>query len=135
MSKYFVYLILFSFFQSCAQQTRLELLETEYIEPEVEGKVIDVEIWKGDILAITVDKKEDNRIGVINYRKILDQIRPGQYFKKVGNSNKCYVRNNDSILYFDIINLDLIPLNLKDSLKHYARWPEEKLYKSFKIDK
>lgn len=134
MKNYLLQLILLLTVSACSQQTRLEMFKNEYIFPQVEGEIIDTELWKGNILIITFKGTDGRQTGVLNQRSVLNEITKGKYFKKFENSNKCFVKDKDSILFFDSINLELIPKMERDSMQNFMRWPTEKLNKKLKIE-
>lgn len=110
---------------SCENRTYIEILKKEYIPKELEGGIDSIELWKGSILSLQIkNKSKIEKISVHTDYKILMQIRKGDYFKKIANSNKCIIKRGDSIINIDC---NQFTDEERDSLGKIQEWkPEEK---------
>ena len=111
-------------FISCEDKSWIKYLKTEYIPKSSEGKIEDIELGKGSILGLKMmplsGKEED--ISIHTDFEILMQIKKGDYFKKIANSNKCIIERGDSIIYIDCYRLTD---QERDSLGKIEEWKLE----------
>jgi len=122
-------LIYFSFIVfcfSCDNRTALEIYKEELIIPEFEGIVDSTELWKGGGLVVSLKEKKET-VGITNDNSILKEIKKGDFFKKLPNSNKCYIKRGDSIFYFDCVSLKRLDEKTKDSLREVKQWDRNKI--------
>ncbi len=107
---------------SCDNRSRAEHLR-DYLQDELlpkgfQGIIKKTELWKGCSYAIDIKTKTGKieEISINNNCEILFQIKKGDYFNKIANSNKCSIARNDSIIYIDCIDLNKKPKNDKSLL-------------------
>ncbi|WP_284461547.1 hypothetical protein [Chryseobacterium sp.] len=88
----------------------------DYFPTEINGKIYDFMPIKGGSLALMIHaQKKDKGITVMNFLQVRAKIKKGMYFKKLPNSNQCYIINGDSIMYFNCYERSF--LVEKDSIK------------------
>ncbi|MEN2436562.1 hypothetical protein AAH994_14190 [Weeksellaceae bacterium A-14] len=77
-------------------------MKSDYFSKKISGKIYDMTPVKGGSLSLSIrtDSKDDG-INIRNSDVVLKNIKKGIYFKKIPNSNQCYIINKDSIMYFD----------------------------------
>ncbi|WP_143330434.1 hypothetical protein [Chryseobacterium sp. YR221] len=91
-------------------------MEKEYFPESLHGKIYDIMPIKGGSLALMIHaQKKDKGITVMNFLQVRAKIKKGMYFKKLPNSNQCYIINGDSIMYFNCYERSF--LVEKDSIK------------------
>ena len=110
---------------SCDNRTNIKILRDEYLPRSIEGKIIEIELWRGSILSLTLkNSSTEKKISIHTDYEILMQIKSGDYFKKFANSNKCFIKRGDSIIYIDCTQLSD---EERDSLGNIQEWkPQEK---------
>src|SRR5690606_19647309 len=84
---------------NCDNRTTVEMYKEELITPAFEGIVNSTELWKGGGLIVSLTEKKQT-VGITNDHSVLEEIKREDFFKKLANSNKCYIRRGDSIFYF-----------------------------------
>ena len=116
-----IFFILFVFVlpKFCSNEMSLyKIYKNENLPLEIEGKVIDIELYKGGNITLTLQSKKRKSIAINS--KMKNVIRLGDYFEK--HSNKCIIIRNDSIYHFDCFN---IPPEIRDSLDEIEEWPRD----------
>ncbi|MEL1246186.1 hypothetical protein AAEO56_18070 [Flavobacterium sp. DGU11] len=120
MLKRFALFFTLSLSISCSNESVIDYYKKN-LSLEVKGKVIKVDFYKGGSSTLKVRNSDGNLIDVSGGSNFQHYIRPGDDFTKIGNSNKCIVERNDSIIYLDCSNIEKI---YRDSLGEIAEWPK-----------
>lgn len=121
-----IYSCLVVFCFSCDNKTTDQIYRESFIIPQFEGIVNSTELWKGGLLVINL-KNKDKVAQINNDHSVLEEIKRGDFFKKLPNSNKCYIRRGDSIFYFDCVNLKRLNEKTRDSLRGIKQWDRNKI--------
>lgn len=110
----------------CDNRGAGKMYKEDFIVPSAEGIIDSTELWKGGLLVIYLNKK-DKIAQVTNDQVVLQEIKKEDFFKKLPNSNKCYVKRNDSVFYFDCINLKRLRKETMDSIGVVSQWERNKI--------
>jgi len=121
-----IYFCLIVFCFSCDNRTASEVYREDIIAPQFEGIVDSTELWRGGLLVIYL-KNKDEVAQINNDQSVLEEIRKGDFFKKMPHSNECYIRRGDSIFYFDCVNLKRLNEKTRDSLRGIKQWDRNKI--------
>lgn len=79
-------------------------IKKKYFPQKINGRINDVQTIKGGSLSITLLNRENKFEGItIKNDGINNKIKSGIYFEKLPSSNKCFLKKNDSILFFLIV--------------------------------
>ena len=100
--------------------TMYDIYKNENLPMEIKGKIINIEFYKGGNITLTIQEKRRKNIAINPSLK--DAMQIGDFFEKKKNSNKCIIKRNDSIYYFDCFK---IPQEIKDSLGEIQEWPRD----------
>ncbi len=122
----FFYFFLTILIVSCDNRTSSEVYTEEVILPMFEGIVKSTELWKGGKLIIDIYGQKGT-FGITNNHSVLLQIKGGDFFKKLPNSNKCYIRRGDSVFYFDCINLERLNKRTRVGIGAVKQWDRNKI--------
>ncbi len=124
LSLFFVLSLLVTL-STCNNNSWTKYYKEEYIPKSIEGKISDIELWKGSTLGLKIENKlKEDEISIHTDYDILMQIKKGDYFKKIANSNKCFIERGDSIIYIDCYRLSD---QERKSIRKLNEWkPEEK---------
>jgi hypothetical protein len=130
-------LIILSFLMllSCDFGNELKIYK-DALQPGFKGQISNIEYWKGGLLVIHLKAPDTNEsiAELTNDYDILQQIKSGYYFEKKPNSNKCLVKTNDSIFYFDCVFLKKLKTEIADSLSVVEQWDRNIINKWMKIE-
>jgi hypothetical protein len=127
----FLWVCIVSF--SCDNRNSGKMYKEDFIVPSAEGIIESIELWKGGLLVIYLNKK-DKMAQVTNDQEVLQEIKKEDFFKKLPNSNKCYIKRNDSIFYFDSINLKRLRKETLDSIGVVSQWERNKINRWIKLN-
>ncbi len=111
---------------SCDNRTVVEMYKEELITPTFEGIVDSTELWKGGGLVVSLKGKKET-VGITNDHSVLEEIRKGDFFKKLPNSNKCYIKRQDSIFYFDCVSLKRLNEKDRKGIGKIEQWDRNKI--------
>lgn len=90
-------------------------LKEDYFPDYLQGKIYDMMPIKGGSVALMMHTQNgDDDITVMN-SEVRPKIKKGMYFKKLPNTNQCYVIKGDSIMYFNCFDRSF--LIKEDSIK------------------
>lgn len=120
---------------SCDFGNELKIYK-DALHPEFKGQISSVEYWKGGLLVIHLktSNTDESIAELTNDYDILQQIKSGYYFEKKPNSNKCLVKTNDSIFYFDCVFLKKLKTEIADSLLGVEQWDRDMVNKWMVIE-
>lgn len=75
----------------CDNTTMYDIYKNENLPKEIKGNIINIELYKGGNITLTIQEKRRKNIAINSSLK--DIIRIGDFFEKTSSSNKC---NNQS---------------------------------------
>lgn len=104
----------------CDNTTMYDIYKNENLPKEIKGNIINIELYKGGNITLTIQEKRRKNIAINSSLK--DIIRIGDFFEKTSSSNKCIISRNDSVYYFDCFK---IPKEIRDSLGEIQEWPRD----------
>lgn len=128
----FVGFVLISFLVQClgGESVSDAYLKKKYIEPKITGKIIDRLMSKGNGLNILIhdkEKQENVSYSIIKENnKFYKNVKTGDFFIKIKNTNKCSIQRGDSILYFDCFDRWLLRKSIQNSMTANQFWKKEK---------
>lgn len=77
-------------------------MKSVYFPKEIKGKIYDFVSVKGGSISLSIHTESgDDGITIRNPNVVFNSSKKYTYFKKVSNTNKCYIIKGDSIMYFD----------------------------------
>ena len=118
---------------SCDNRSAGKMYKEDFIVPSAEGIIDSTELWKGGLLVIYLNQK-DKIVQVTNDQVVLEEIKKNDFLKKLPNSNKCYIERNDSIFYFDCIDLKRLRKETIDSIGAVNQWERNKINHWIKLN-
>lgn len=101
--KYLVFVLLFISIIIYNNSTSFtDEMKSDYFPMEMKGKIYDISRIKGGPLYLNIHTySKDDGISIRNSDFVLNSIKKQFYFRKLSNSNQCYIIKGDSIMYFD----------------------------------
>ena len=97
-----------------------DVYKDENIPLELNGKVTDIDFYKGGNTTLTVENKTGQKTGAFD-RRFNDLIQLGDSIMKKPFSNKCLIIRRDSIFFLDCYEFKG---SLKDSFPTLPKWNE-----------
>lgn len=101
--------------------TMYDIYKKENLPFKVNGRVTDIELYKGGAVTLTIREESKNRKQIAVSSEFKNIVKNGDWFEKEENTNKCLIKRNDSVIFLDCYQE--IPKELRDSFK-IKEWPE-----------
>ncbi|MFH4968742.1 hypothetical protein V8G61_11120 [Gaetbulibacter sp. M240] len=105
----------------CGNKTMYDVFKNENIPLELNGKIIDIDYYKGGNTILTVRNKTGKNSGAFD-KRFYELVQLWDSIKKKPYSNKCLITRKDSIFFLDCYEFDE---NLKDSFPNLSKWNEK----------
>ena len=98
-----------------------DVFKNENIPLELNGKIIDIDFYKGGNTILTVRNKNGKKLGAFD-KRFNDLTRLGDSIKKKPDSNECLIIRKDSVFFLDCYEFEE---SLKDSFPNLSTWNEK----------
>jgi hypothetical protein len=105
----------------CGNTTIYDVFKNENIPLELNGKIIDIDYYKGGNTILTVRNNTGKNSGAFD-KRFHGLVRLWDSIKKKPYSNKCLIIRKDSVFFLDCYEFEE---NLKDSFPNLSKWNEK----------
>ena len=105
----------------CGNKTMYDVFKNENIPLELNGKIIDIDFYKGGKTTLTVKENNGKKSAAFD-KRYYDLIQLSDSIKKKPNSNKCVIIRKDSVFFLDCYEFEG---RLKDSFPNLTKWSEK----------